>query len=132
MSGTKKWNKKSWAKMIKGVEEYHKKVQSGEVEPPRVLKIIPATRCPSRGLSDLGGDGCQCCGVKGHKGLHWRYREDGCLEQWPNRKGLKPWEVAHSTTPPCHNSYINPKDKAAEYHMAHNKSKLVKPRRKKK
>jgi hypothetical protein len=124
----KKLNRKSWNKIKKAIKEYEQKVVAGEIEEGPVWKIILAARCQSKG--GMLSDDKQCCGVKGHSGLHWRYLEDGSLEQWPNKNGLKPWDMAYSTTPPGHADYIHPKDKATEYYMHHNRSVQIKTRRK--
>jgi hypothetical protein len=124
----KKWNRKSWNKMKAGIKAYEKKVDAGEIDEGPVWTVIRAARCQSKRRFP---EDAQCCGVKGHKGLHWRYSEDGPLHQWPNRKGLKPWSMAYSMTPPGHQNYIHPKDKAADYHMHHNRSVQVKARRRK-
>lgn len=124
----KKWNRKSWAKMKASIRKYEQQLQAGDIEPLPITKIIKARRCTSK--RSIFADG-QCCGVAGHKGLHWKYREDGSLDQWPNKKGLKPWSIGYSMTPPGHKSYVHPKDKADEYYMHHNRSVLVKPKKKK-
>lgn len=120
----KKWDAKSWAKFKAAVAQYEQDIRDGKIEEGPITEIIPAKRCQSTHF------GHQCCGLKGHSGWHWCYREDGTLAQWNPRKNLKPWDVASSSTPPGHKSYIHPKDKAADYYVAHNKTKLVYPKKK--
>lgn len=66
-------------------------------------RIISAKQCMSESI------GHKCQGCLGHDGDHWAYSESGWLELWPNTKRrLSPWESAHSSTPPGHESYIHP------------------------
>ena len=82
------------------------------------LKIEPC--CQSK----CGMYGYKCQGVKGHKGLHWAYSQAGWLEQWPNKKGLKRFDIAHTSTPPGGKGYVTPGE------MQSNRPKTVKVKKK--
>jgi len=87
------------------------------------FRVYPAAQCPAK--QDLIYDG-QCQGVRGHTGLHWFYRADGCLIQWPYRKDIESdSDMALSMTPPDHKSYIHPQRKIKEhYHSFDRREKI--------
>lgn len=78
-----------------------------------------ATQCTSyeRGRKDQEHRRCQ--GVRGHDGWHWYYRPDGWLIEWPRKKDKS--KIAHSSTPPGHQNYINPKDKQKDHHTSYDR-----------
>lgn len=53
--------------------------------------------------------GWQCQGIKGHKDIHWSYREDGSLA-WSDNEQDPKHDLCSGLTPPGHSEYINPVD----------------------
>jgi len=53
--------------------------------------------------------GGRCQGFSGHETPHWFYSMNGHLIQWRTGK-IADADWARSYTPPCHASYIHPKD----------------------
>jgi hypothetical protein len=72
-------------------------------------------QCPHKIF--LGG---KCQGVKGHKGIHWCYREDGSF-QWENqdKEVIKKTDIAGGDTPPGHKNWVSPKKMMKEHYLHH-------------
>jgi hypothetical protein len=121
-------NRIKWRKMMKSIEAYKKHIDEHPEDIGPVTEIIEAKRCQEKTWLDL-----QCCGVHGHKGPHWVYREDGSLEQWrkvdSKGKKIKPWDWAVKMTPPSHQDYIHPKDMTKHCWRSHSKAVKVKSRK---
>ena len=60
----------------------------------------------------------RCQGVKGHKGVHWRYSPSGSFEWDDNDKDPKRDGCAGST-PPGHADYVSPVKMQKHYRMSH-------------
>jgi len=58
----------------------------------------------------------RCQGVKGHKGLHWRYGPCGSYE-WDDNEEDSTEEGCCGTTPPDHKKYVAPQRKCEEHWM---------------
>lgn len=58
----------------------------------------------------------KCQGVKGHEGDHWCYGPDGSYHSEVQGE-LEPHEIRGGSTPPGHESWISPVDKAADYYL---------------
>lgn len=123
-------NRNRWAKMMKAIEAHEKHLDEHPEDIGPVWQFVRAKRC-----RDSDAWHGECCGVHGHKGPHWRYREDGTFEQWRRKddKGrkLKPWDWASRHTPPGHASYVHPQEMAEHYYMRHGKSVQVQPKARK-
>ena len=87
------------------------------------FRVYPAAQCPAK--QDLIEEG-QCQGVRGHSGMHWFYRADGCLIRWPYRKDIKSGsDTALSMTPPDHKSYIHPQKKIKEHYHSFDRCEKI-------
>lgn len=87
----------------------------------RWFKRVFATQCRAEILIFFAGR-ClfagRCQGVKGHKGVHWCYGEDGSFK-WGDNKKNPQHAGCSGTTPPGHKQYVAPVDMAKRYYLNH-------------
>jgi len=71
----------------------------------------------------------KCQGVKGHKGVHWAYNENGSFHWSINRKEQKKpiskLDAVSGMTPPGHEKYISPVDKYKDYYLFNSEKKEI-------
>jgi hypothetical protein len=59
----------------------------------------------------------RCQGVKGHKGVHWRYSPSGDFEWSANETKIQ--DACAGSTPPDNDEYVQPITMQEHYHVSH-------------
>jgi hypothetical protein len=94
-----------------------------EMGPGRWLRRVWNPQCTARVF--IYG---RCQGVKGHKGLHWRYSPSGSYD-WANNENDPASNSSDDgvagSTPPGHEEYVHPETMQDHYYVSHHTDAVV-------